>query len=186
MPVQLGGTPLCDAGCLLSKGRGSGTLHERHQRVVSEGVPSHPMLPAIEEVVTCVRHLAPTRRKEVPLHGRWLDHPHLDEWALSVRWLILRYRWVAQLPDQPQERPLLPILLDTVYVQPFAVLLATVPCGSRGLPIAVTTYQRQTLEACFPPEATWPDPTAPGATGTSSASERSSRSTAAICSSVRW
>jgi hypothetical protein len=156
------------------------------------------MMPPIETVVTFVRHLAPTWRKEVhqtcaevlaafwdrsclclsdlaralpapqqPLHGRlkrlgrWLDNPHLDELALSVRWLILSYQWVVQLPRQPRERPLLPILLDTVYFQPFAVLLATVPCGSRGLPIALTTYHRKTLEAWFPPEATWPDPTVP-------------------------
>ncbi len=43
--------------------------------------------------------------------------------------------------------------------------LATVPCGSRGLPIALRVpcgrYHRKTLEACFPPEATWPDPTVP-------------------------
>ena len=156
------------------------------------------MLPPIEDVVTFVRHLAPTWRKEVhqtcaevlvafwdrsclclselaralpapqqSVHGRlkrlgrWLDNPHLDELALSVRWLLLSYRWVAPLPEQPRERPLLPILLDTVYFQPFAVLLATVPCGSRGLPVALTTYHRQTLEACFPPEATWPDPAVP-------------------------
>lgn len=108
-----------------------------------------------------------------PLHGRlkrlgrWLENPHLDELARRrpqggrVRWLRLTYEWVVQLPEQPRERPLLPILLDTVYFQPFAVLLATVPCGSRGLPIALTTYHRKTLEACFPPEATWPDPAAP-------------------------
>lgn len=102
-----------------------------------------------------------------PLHGRlkrlgrWLDNPHLDELALSVRWVRLSYEWVVQLPGQPRERPLLPVLVDTVYFQPFAVLLASVPCGSRGLPIAVTTYHRTTLAAYFPPEATWPDPTAP-------------------------
>ncbi|HEY8743575.1 MAG TPA: transposase, partial [Chloroflexota bacterium] len=156
------------------------------------------MMPPIEEVVTFVRHLAPTWRKELhqtcaevlaafwdrsclclsdlaralsapeqSLHGRlkrlgrWLDNRHLDELALSVRWVRLTYEWVVRLPEQPSGRPLLPILLDTVYFQPFAVLLATVPCGSRGLPIALTTYHRKTLEACFPPEATWPDPTAP-------------------------
>lgn len=102
-----------------------------------------------------------------PLHGRlkrlgrWLDNPRLDELALSVRWLILSYQWVVHLPEQPRERPLLPILLDTVYFPPFAALLASIPCGSRGLPIALTTYHRTTLEACFPPEETWPDPSVP-------------------------
>jgi hypothetical protein len=60
--------------------------------------------------------------------------------ALSVRWLSLSYRWVAQLPDQPKERLLLPVLLDTVYFHLFAILLATVPCGSRRRPIALTPY----------------------------------------------
>jgi hypothetical protein len=124
------------------------------------------MMPPIEEVVTFVRHLAPTWRKELhqtcaevlaafwdrsclclsdlaralpaPQHslhgrlkrlGRWLANPHLDELARRrpkggrVRWVRLTYEWVVRLPEQPRERPLLPILLDTVYFHPFAVLL---------------------------------------------------------------
>src|SRR5690349_5768705 len=57
---------------------------------------------------------------------------------------------------QPASRPLLPILLDTTYFQPFAALIASVPCGARALPVAFTTYHRRTLHACFPPAATWP------------------------------
>lgn len=29
--------------------------------------------------------------------GRWLDNPHLDEWALLVRWVCLSYEWVVRL-----------------------------------------------------------------------------------------
>lgn len=103
-----------------------------------------------------------------PLHGRlkrlgrFLANPHLDELALSVRWLRLSYELVSAPPVPVGERPLLPILLDTVYFEPFALLLASVPGGSRGLPITLATYHRRTLEACFPPEATWPDPADPG------------------------
>ena len=105
-----------------------------------------------------------------PLHGRlkrvgrFLDNPQLDETALFVRWLKLTYRFGADLPQAPNERPLVPLLLDTVYFPPFAMLVCTVPCGSRGLPVALTTYHRQELAACFPPRTTWPSPgpTSPG------------------------
>ena len=101
-----------------------------------------------------------------PLHGRlkrvgrFLDNPQLDETALFVRWLKLTYRFGADLPQAPNERPLVPLLLDTVYFPPFAMLVCTVPCGSRGLPVALTTYHRQELAACFPPRTTWPSPDA--------------------------
>jgi hypothetical protein len=101
------------------------------------------------------------------LHGRlkrltrWLDNPRLDEVALWVRWLRLTYRFGTDLPLHPDTPPRLPILLDTTYFEPFAVLLATVPCGSRGLPIAFTTYHRTALTACLPPRSTWPDRTQP-------------------------
>jgi hypothetical protein len=101
-----------------------------------------------------------------PLHGRlkrvgrFLDNPQLDETALFVRWLKLTYRFGADLPQAPDERPLVPLLLDTVYFPPFAMLVCTVPCGSRGLPVALTTYHRQELAACFPPRTTWPSPDA--------------------------
>ena len=81
-----------------------------------------------------------------PLHGRlkrlmrFLDNPNLDECALFIRWLKLTYRFGDDLPNQTGGRPMLPLLLDTTYFDPFAVLLATVPCGSRGLPVALTTY----------------------------------------------
>ncbi len=91
-----------------------------------------------------------------PLHGRLkrltrlLANPRLDELALVQRWLKLSYHFSADAPTLADGRPLLPVLVDTTYFEPFACLLASVPCGSRGLPIALTTYHRSTLEACFP------------------------------------
>ena len=108
------------------------------------------------------RSLPPADR---PLHGRikrlgrWLSNPRLDELALTQRWLKLSYHFASEPPvlsDDP--RPLLPLLGDTTYFGPFAGLLATVPCGSRGLPVALTTYHRRELTACFPPRASWPAP----------------------------
>jgi hypothetical protein len=97
-----------------------------------------------------------------PLHGRlkhlmrFLDNPRLDETALFVRWLHLAYHFSHGPPQPPGQRPFLPVLLDTTYFGPFALLLASVPCGSRGLPIALTTYHRSQLQACFPPRECWP------------------------------
>jgi hypothetical protein len=70
-----------------------------------------------------------------------------------VRWFHLAVRFSADLPQAPS---LLRILLDTTYFQPFAALIASVPCGGRALPIAFTTYHRRKLEACFPPAEKWP------------------------------
>ncbi len=101
----------------------------------------------------------PHSQPEQALHGRlkrlnrFLDNPRLEEAALFVRWYHLALRWSSDLPEAPT---LLPILLDTTYFEPFAALIASVPCGGRALPIAFTTYHRRTLEACFPPEETWP------------------------------
>src|SRR5262249_48307860 len=92
---------------------------------------------------------------------RLLANPRLDELALVLRWLKLSYHFCADAPTLADGRPLLPVLVDTTYFEPFACLVASVPCGSRGLPVALTTYHRTTLDACFPPEATWPDPDMP-------------------------
>ena len=95
-----------------------------------------------------------------PLHGRLkrltrlLSNPRLDELALVVRWLKLSYHFSADAPTLTEGRPLLPVLVDTTSFEPFACLVASVPCGSRGLPIALTTYHRTTLDACFLPAAT--------------------------------
>lgn len=97
-----------------------------------------------------------------PLHGRlkrlerFLSNPRLDEAAIFVRWLHLACRFGADLYQPADPSPLLPLLLDTTYFEPFAALIVSVPCGGRGLPIAFTTYHRQMLAACFPPRATWP------------------------------
>lgn len=117
----------------------------------------------LERPTLCLSNLA--REYPAPsqsLHGRlkrlmrFLDNPRLDEGALFFRWLMLSYRFGADPPQSTADPLRLPILLDTTYFEPFAALLATVPCGSRGLPIALTTYHRTRLEACFPPRATWP------------------------------
>ena len=97
-----------------------------------------------------------------PLHGRlkrlerFLKNPRLDEAALFVRWLRLTYRFGTDPPGTVGGRPVLPLLLDTVYFEPFALLVVTVPCGSRGLPVALATYHRSTLLACFAPRERWP------------------------------
>jgi hypothetical protein len=122
-----------------------------------------------ERPTLCLTELARAfPRPAQPLHGRlkrltrWLDNPRLDELALSARWLKLSYHFSAdEVATPPDGRPLLPVLIDTTYFEPFALLLATVPCGSRGLPIALTTKHRTTLEACFPPRATGPTPHVP-------------------------
>lgn len=90
--------------------------------------------------------------------GRFLKNPRLDEPVLFLNWLRLAYRFSDDLSRASDGRPMLPLLLDTVYFEPFALLVVTVPCGSRGLPAVLTTYHRYELEACFPPESTWPSP----------------------------
>jgi hypothetical protein len=122
----------------------------------------------LERPTLCATELARAwPRPEQPLHERLkrltrlLRNPRLDELAFAVRWLKLSYHFSADAPTLADGRPLLPVLIDTTYFEPFACLLASVPCGSRGLPIAFTTYHRTSLEACFPPEATWPAPHTP-------------------------
>lgn len=94
------------------------------------------------------------------LHGRlkrlerFTGNPRLDEVALFRRCSLLSCRFGETV--YWGEQPLLPILLDTTYFEPFAALVASVPCGARGLPIAFTTYHRAALVACFPARARWP------------------------------
>jgi hypothetical protein len=96
-----------------------------------------------------------------PLHGRlkrlmrFLDNPNLDEAALFLRFLKLAYRFGENLPNA---HAMLPIIIDTTYFEPFALLVAAVPCGSRALPVAFTTYHRKQLKACFPPKHSRPHP----------------------------
>jgi hypothetical protein len=126
---------------------------------------AHLLGALLERPTLCLTELARAwPRPDQPLHGRLkrltrlLRNPRLDELALTVRWLKLSYHFCVEAPTLADGRPLLPVLVDTTYFEPFACLLASVPCGSRGLPIALTTYHRTTLAACFPPEATWPTP----------------------------
>ncbi len=151
---------------------------------------AHLVAALFERPTLCLTELARAwPRADQPLHGRvkrltrWLSNPRLDELALSLRWLKLSYHFGAELPPLANERrPLLPVLLDTTYFEPFACLLATVPCGSRGLPIALTTYHRTTLEACLPPPATWPAPL-----GSVSARRKGERRSAPAAAQVqRW
>jgi len=130
---------------------------------------AHLLSALLERPTLCETELARAwPRPEQPLHGRLkrltrlLSNPRLDELALAQRWLKLSYHFSADTPALADGRPLLPVLVDTTYFEPFACLLASVPCGSRGLPIALTTYHRSSLAACFPPEATWPTPHTPG------------------------
>ena len=101
----------------------------------------------------------PGANEEQSLHGRlkrmehFLSNPRLDEAAIFVRWFHLTLRFGADPGACSGESPILPLLLHTTSYEPFAALIASVPCGSRGLPITLTTYRRYTLEACFPPAA---------------------------------
>ena len=117
----------------------------------------------LDRPTLCLSQLARSMPKsDQPLHGRlkrlmrFLENPRLDEAALFVRWLKLSYRFGDEVPQVDDERPILPLLLDTTYFDPFAALVASVPCGSRGLPVALTTYHRSKLKACFPPVGSWP------------------------------
>ena len=123
---------------------------------------AHLLAALIERPELCLSELArawPHHRQ--PLHGRlkrlgrFLDNPRLDELALSARWLRLSYRFASDPPADPPDRPLVPLLLDTTYFDPFAALIASVPCGGRALPIALATYHRSQLTACIPPRPTW-------------------------------
>ena len=39
------------------------------------------------------------------------------------------------------------MVVATTYFEPFAALVAAVPCGRRALPVAVATYHRTALTA---------------------------------------
>jgi hypothetical protein len=123
---------------------------------------AHLLTALVERPGLCLSELARAwPHPNQPLHGRlkrlgrFLANPRLDELALSARWLRLSHHLGSVPPNDAPDRPLLPLLLDTTYFEPFAVLIASVPCGSRALPIVHTTYHRTALTACFPPRATW-------------------------------
>lgn len=103
----------------------------------------------------------PHARGPQALHGRhkrldrFLSNPRLDEPAVFWRCYRLGVRYGSEVPGAPL---LQPILLDTTYFEPFAALVASIPCGGRALPIVFTTYHRRQLAACFPPVDRWPDP----------------------------
>lgn len=119
----------------------------------------------LERWILCLSELAHTCSSPIqPLHGRlkrlgrFLDNPNLDEGALFVCWFKLAYRFGDAPPNRDCGLAILPILPDTSYLEPFAMPVATVPCGGRRLPVALTTYHHKEPWACFPPEAAWPRP----------------------------
>src|SRR5512135_3384787 len=128
---------------------------------------AHVLCALVERPSLCPAELAralpdgPHVQGPQSLHGRlkrlnrFLDNPRLDEPEIFYRWYRLAVRFSADVPHAPD---LLPILLDTTYFEPFAALIASIPCGGRGLPIVFTTYHRRKLQACFPPVERWPDP----------------------------
>ena len=123
---------------------------------------AHLVQALLERPTLCLSELARAfPAPDRPLHGRlkrltrFLANPRLDELALPARWLVLSCRFGTDPPEQPHEHPLLPILLDTTYFEPFAALVAAVACGARALPIASTTYHRKALRAGLPRRTTW-------------------------------
>ena len=121
---------------------------------------AHLVCALLERPRLCLSELARAwPRADQPLHGRlkrpmrFLDNPRLDEGALFRRLLKLSYRFGEELPEQPGEPPVLPILVDTTYFESFVALVTAVPCGSRALPVALTTYRRAALTANFAPSA---------------------------------
>ena len=72
----------------------------------------------LERPTLCLSELARALpRPDQPLHGRlkrlmrFLDNPRLREAEFFRRWLKLGYRFGDDVPDQPADRPLLPLLL---------------------------------------------------------------------------
>ncbi|MGI5835147.1 MAG: hypothetical protein ACOX87_01480 [Chloroflexota bacterium] len=79
----------------------------------------------LDHPTLCLSQLACSMPKsDQPLHGRlkrlmrFLENPRLDEAALFVRWLKLSYRFGDDAPQLDDERPILPLLLDTTYFDP--------------------------------------------------------------------
>ena len=128
---------------------------------------AHIMCALTERPSLCATEVAralpdgPHAQAQQSLHGRlkrlnrFLSNPRLDEPALFYRWYRLAVHFSSAVPADPH---LLPILLDTTYFEPFAALIASVPCGGRALPIVLTTYHRRQLRACFPPSERWLTP----------------------------
>jgi hypothetical protein len=81
----------------------------------------------------------PGRLQRLP---RRLGQPRLAERALARRWGKRSAPCSADAPTLAAGRPLWPVLGETPSCAPFACLLASVPCGSRGLPSALTPYPR--------------------------------------------
>ena len=75
---------------------------------------------------------------------RFLNNPLLDTSRLMDGLYHL------SLPVCTAPGDLLPVLFDTTFLEPFALLTASVPAGGRALPIRWVTYHRQKLEVVFP------------------------------------
>lgn len=74
---------------------------------------------------------------------RFINNPLLR----TDRLMDSLYRLAVPLCTVPGD--LLPILLDTTFFEPFALLTASLVVGGRGLPVRWVTYHRHELEAVF-------------------------------------
>ncbi len=74
---------------------------------------------------------------------RFLNNALLD----TSRLMDSLYRLSLSVCTVPGD--LLPVLFDTTFLEPFALLTASIPAGGRGLPIRWVTYHREQLEAVF-------------------------------------
>lgn len=118
------------------------------------------MLALVERPTLCLSELAraypdgPGARPRSALHGRlkrlgrFLDNPRLQEEALWRRLYLLSLHFGDDWAPTGVPEGVLPLLLDTTYFEPFAAVTVAVPCGSRGLTIALSTYERHRLLAC--------------------------------------
>lgn len=131
--------------------------HKSQQVILSEVIRALQERPTLCPT-DIARSLPPGPHAKEPcsLHSRFkrldrfLSNDRLDEGGIFARCFYLTCRFGSDPPQSVEDPPILPLLLDTTYYEPFAALIASVPCGGRGLPIALTTYHRYRLEACFP------------------------------------
>ena len=133
------------------------TWRKTQQRMLEE-----TMVALLERPTLCeseiARGLPPGlgAREPASLHGRlkrlsrFLGNPRLDEEGLWRRCSLLSCRFGEDWPSSESGEGILPLLMDTTYFEPFAALTIGVPCGSRGLTIALSTYHRHSLLAATP------------------------------------
>jgi len=109
-------------------------IHARHSLVISELAREYP-----SEAGEGPHDL----RYRVKRIWRFLNNKLLD----TSRLMDSLYRLSLSVCTVPGD--LLPVLFDTTFLEPFALLTASIPAGGRGLPIRWVTYHREQLEAVF-------------------------------------